>query len=312
MVNKVCEWEPTFLDLSLLASTMVMPVSNGRILIIAIDVYVMRCNFEEQQTSYSRHSFEWIGVEECINIQWEESHSFPIDWGWHGQSTHCATVDDLHHARYHTADSNCISLQDHRQQRILMARSRPILILPDASVALQLTKLTSTSKYLCSTCGWSLLLRRSKWTNSSPKRHNLLKELSSGTEESSFPCQLTWLSAQFSAFAQTRRWFVCSSLPWFYCAPWSAFGLPRILSFSHSASLSLCMAACCCSKRNSRRRFLFMLVLSYSDPQHLNRHMVGCGCHEILIPCSTAVLFSTTFLLISISRVEGESKGEFI
>ena len=29
-----------------------------------------------------------------------------------------------------------------------------------------------------------------------------------------------------------------------------------------------------------------MWVLSHSDTDHLNRHMVGCGCHEILIPCS--------------------------
>ena len=53
-----------------------------------------------------------------------------------------------------------------------------------------------------------------------------------------------------------------------------------------------------------------MLVLSYSDTHHLNGYMVGCGCHEILIRCSATVLFSPTFLLISIFRVEGES--EFI
>ena len=54
-----------------------------------------------------------------------------------------------------------------------------------------------------------------------------------------------------------------------------------------------------------------MLVLSHSDTHTLNRHMVGCGCHEILIPCSTTVLFSTPFLLISISRIEGEDEGKF-
>ena len=63
-------------------------------------------------------------------------------------------------------------------------------------------------------------------------------------------------------------------------------------------------------RHDYRRRSLLMLSLSHCDTYHLNRHMVGCGCHEILIPCSTAVLFSTTFPLISIPRVEGE--GEFI
>ena len=106
------------------------------------------------------------------------------------------------------------------------------------------------------------------------------------------------MSAQFSLFTLTPEQFVCSSHPWFYCALWSAFGLPRIPSFSHSASLSVCICACCCSEHNSRRRSLFMGVLSHSDTHHLNRHMAGCGCHEILIPCSITVLFSTTVLLI--------------
>ena len=57
-------------------------------------------------------------------------------------------------------------------------------------------------------------------------------------------------------------------------------------------------------RHNSRRRSLLMLVLSHSDTHYLNRHMVGCGYHEILIPCSTTVLFSTTLLLIFISRVD--------
>ena len=65
-------------------------------------------------------------------------------------------------------------------------------------------------------------------------------------------------------------------------------------------------------RHDSRRRSLFMRVLSHSDTHHLNRHMVGCGCHEILLPCSTTVLFPTTFLLISIFRVEDEGEGEFI
>ena len=35
-----------------------------------------------------------------------------------------------------------------------------------------------------------------------------------------------------------------------------------------------------CPKHNSIRRSLFVRVLSHSDTHHLNRHMVGCGCHE--------------------------------
>ena len=100
------------------------------------------------------------------------------------------------------------------------------------------------------------------------------------------------------------------SLPPHHCALLSAFGLPRLPSFSQSASLCLLHLSLFCPRHNTRKRSLFMRVLSHSDTHHLNRHMVGCGCHEILISCSTTVLFLTTFLLISISRVEGE--GEFI
>ena len=38
-------------------------------------------------------------------------------------------------------------------------------------------------------------------------------------------------------------------------ALWSAFGLPRILSFSHSASLALCISACCCSETQLQKAF---------------------------------------------------------
>ena len=40
---------------------------------------------------------------------------------------------------------------------------------------------------------------------------------------------------------------------------------------------------------------LSMLVLSYSDTHHLNRYIIGCGWHEILISCSTIVLFLSNF-----------------
>ena len=39
----------------------------------------MRCHPEERRTSYSRYSFEWIGVKECIYIRWEVFHSFSIE-----------------------------------------------------------------------------------------------------------------------------------------------------------------------------------------------------------------------------------------
>ena len=59
-----------------------------------------------------------------------------------------------------------------------------------------------------------------------------------------------------------------------------------------AASLSLF-----CPEHNTRRRSLLMLVLSHSHTHHLNRHMVGCGCHEILIQrCIIFPLFSNSSL----------------
>ena len=49
-----------------------------------------------------------------------------------------------------------------------------------------------------------------------------------------------------------------------------------------------------------RRRSLFMLVLTHSDTHHLNRHMVGCGCHEILIQRFITVLLLSNFSLYPI------------
>ena len=43
-----------------------------------------------------------------------------------------------------------------------------------------------------------------------------------------------------------------------------------------------------------------MLVLSHADTHYLNRHMVGCGCHEILIQRWITVLFLSNFFLASI------------
>ena len=66
------------------------------------------------------------------NIQWEEFHSFSINREWHGQSKYSTTVSDLTHARRHATESNCMSLQDHRQKQILIARNHPIIVLQDA------------------------------------------------------------------------------------------------------------------------------------------------------------------------------------
>ena len=132
------------------------------------------------------------------------------------------------------------------------------------------------------------------------------------SDKSLFLRKLTGFVPQLWIFDRTLSCFVCSSLHLCLSSSVAQFqlvplhpwvGLPRISSFTLSLSPF-------CPRHNSRRRSLFMRVLSHSDTHHLNRHMVGCGCHEILIPCSTTVLFSTTFLLISISRAEGE--GEFI
>ena len=54
-------------------------ISSGNIPIITVFLYVMRCHPEERRTSYSRHSFEWIGVKECIYMQWRAFHSFSIE-----------------------------------------------------------------------------------------------------------------------------------------------------------------------------------------------------------------------------------------
>ena len=83
--------------------------------------------------------------------------------------------------------------------------------------------------------------------------------------ESSF---FQWFSHQLSVFAQSLYCFVYSSLHLYLSAS------PR---------------------HNFRRRSLFMQVLSHSYTHHLNRHMVGCGCHEILIQPSFNVLFSIRF-----------------
>ena len=57
------------------------------------------------------------------------------------------------------------------------------------------------------------------------------------------------------------------------------------------------------SKTRLQKEFsLFMWVLSHSDTHHLNRHMVGCGCNEILTQRSITALFFASFSLYLIQR----------
>ena len=113
----------------------------------------------------------------------------------------------------------------------------------------------------------------------------------------------------------------CASLSLFHVCT-APFGRPSA-SFENHFCLSLffvhpripfnyayCFSLCYSRRHNTRRCSILILVLSYFDTYNLNGYMGCCGFREILIPCSTTALLSTTFLLISISRVEGE--GEFI
>ena len=251
MMNEMCECDPTFCYLFLSYHQRGeggVTVSIGSILIIAVYVYLMRCNLEERRTSYSWQSLEWIGVEEGVDIQWEEFHSFPIehnksfitshfyDRGWQRQSNHCTTVADLNRARHHMTDSNCISLQDHRQQWILIARNHPILVCQDSFCPPP--TLAISARHFEGRCYFVVQNRRIP-----PQNDNLREELLSGTEKSFFPCQLTWLKTQFSAFTQTQSWFdfssVHSAASQCHDALWSASGLPQLPSFPHSASQDL-------------------------------------------------------------------------
>ena len=130
---------------------------------------------------------------------------------------------------------------------------------------------------------WSLLIRRrSKLKTSSTKWQSSWRIVELNTR--------TILSLQDDMICPSVM-IICSD-SWIFCLLiWTP------LSLSHSP------------RHKSRRRSLLMLMLSHSDSHTTSQgYMAWCGCHEILISCSTTVLFSTTFLLISISRVEGDGK----
>ena len=63
---------------------------------------------------------------------------------------------------------------------------------------------------------------------------NSFSDLKSLTAKSFSPCQLHKFSVQFSLCSQILGYFDCSYLPWILCALWSAFGLPRLTSFTLS------------------------------------------------------------------------------
>ena len=133
-----------------------------------------------------------------------------------------------------------------------------------------------------------------------PQNGNLLEELLSWIEESFFPCQMTWLSAKFASFAQTRGWFVCSSLPRLHSST-TPFDRPSAsLDFLHSLTpphdayrVSLrsvqdkieegVLSQCWCS-----------LTLTLTTSQG---YMLECGCHAILTQRCITVPFLSDFSL---------------
>ena len=129
----------------------------------------MRCNPEKLRTSCSRYSFGWIVVIEYMYIQWENFHSFrsikddtnnPIT----AQLSRTLTMQGATR-QIATAFHYKITVSNESWWHVAaLSKSGKIL-----SVALQLTQLTTTSKYLCSRFEGSLLLHRSKSTNSSTK-----------------------------------------------------------------------------------------------------------------------------------------------
>ena len=137
-----------------------------------------------------------------------------------------------------------------------------------------------------------------------PQNADLLGKMSSWTEESFFPCQMTWFAPQLWSSAQTLRYFAWSSVH--PCLSSTVLlrllvGLrppSKIASSSHSVSHSvsfilsfrLTMPAASLSvlpKTQLQKAFcLYAGALSLWPTHNLNRYMGCCGCHEILIPVS--------------------------
>ena len=134
----------------------------------------------------------------------------------------------------------------------------------------------------------------------------------------------SWPDRSFSS--QCLRWFldilslhlcIPVSLPPFHCALWSALGLLRFASFSHSVSHSLSfilsfiitmptVSLSIVSKTHLQKAFsLHAGALSHSDTFYLNTHMAYCGCHEVLIQPWTTVRFLSNFSIIRSNHDSG-------
>ena len=88
--------------------------------------------------------------------------------------------------------------------------------------------------------------------------------------------------------------FVCSSLHLCLSCSVAQFQSPTSASLEFLHSLSLPVL----SKTQLEKAFSrLMRVLSHSDTHYLNRHMVGCGCHEILTQRCITVPFLSDFSL---------------
>ena len=115
-------------------------------------------------------------------------------------------------------------------------------------------------------------------------------DLRSWTGKSFFPWQLNWSSAQLSLFTLTLEYFPWSSLPWFHCAFWSAFGLLR--KFLHSVTPP--HYACC----------IPLCSVQDTTPEGV---LCSCGCSLTLAlttstgVCHSAVATKSWFSVVSMS-----------
>ena len=137
------------------------------------------------------------------------------------------------------------------------------------SVAFQLTQLTSTSWYHCSTFERLLLLRRSKLTNSSTKWQSPRRIVEVNRRIIlSLPTDLIQCSVlRICSDSRLICLFISSSIAQFH----DPLGRPTaFLDFLHSLP----------QPHETCRISLLMMVLSHSDTHYLNRHMIGCGCPE--------------------------------